>query len=252
MPRYKLTVEYDGTGLVGWQRQAKGQSVQALLERAVTLYCGETITVHGAGRTDAGVHALAMTAHLDLSRADSPDKIRGALNHHMRPARVSVLSAEFVAGDFDARRSAKSRLYLYRVLNRRGPPMLDKERVWHVAPPLDADAMAEAARLLLGKHDFSTFRDSLCQAKSPVKTLDRLEVAREGDEIRVTAQARSFLHHQVRNMVGTLKLVGLHQWRPNRVADALAARDRRAGGPMAPAHGLYLVEVIYEPKTLSA
>ncbi len=246
MPRYKLTIEYDGTGLVGWQRQAKGQSVQEALERAVTLYCGRAITVHGAGRTDAGVHALAMTAHLDLPRADAPDKIRGALNHHMRPAKIAVLSAEPVDDAFDARRSAKSRVYLYRILNRRAPPMLDKDRVWHVAPPLDADAMAEAAQFLLGKHDFSTFRDSLCQAKSPVKTLDRLEVARAGDEIHVTAQARSFLHHQVRNMVGTLKLVGLHQWRPQRVAEALAARDRRAGGPMAPAHGLYLVEVIYE------
>jgi len=245
MPRYKLTIEYDGTGLVGWQRQAKGESVQELLERAVTLYCGQQITVHGAGRTDAGVHALGMTAHLDLPRADAPDKIRGALNHHMRPVRVSVLNAELVADAFDARRSAKSRLYRYRILNRRGPPMLDKDRVWHVAPPLDDEAMAEGAQYLLGKHDFSTFRDSLCQAKTPVKTLDRLDVERDGDEIRVTAQARSFLHHQVRNMVGTLKLVGLHQWRPNRVAEALGARDRRAGGPMAPAHGLYLVAVLY-------
>ena len=245
MPRYKLTIEYDGTGLVGWQRQAKGESVQELLERAVTLYCGQQITVHGAGRTDAGVHALGMTAHLDLPRADAPDKIRGALNHHMRPVRVSVLNAELVADAFDARRSAKSRLYRYRILNRRGPPMLDKDRVWHVAPPLDDEAIAEGAQYLLGKHDFSTFRDSLCQAKTPVKTLDRLDVERDGDEIRVTAQARSFLHHQVRNMVGTLKLVGLHQWRPNRVAEALGARDRRAGGPMAPAHGLYLVAVLY-------
>jgi tRNA pseudouridine38-40 synthase len=246
MPRYKLTIEYDGTGLVGWQRQPKGDSVQGLLERAVTLYCGEHITVHGAGRTDAGVHALGMTAHLDLPRADAPDKIRGALNHHLRPAKVAVLNAEPAADDFDARRSAKSRVYLYRILNRRGPPMLDKDRVWHVAPPLDDGAMAEGAQLLLGKHDFSTFRDSLCQAKSPVKTLDRLAVEREGDEIRIAAQARSFLHHQVRNMVGTLKLVGLHQWRPDRVAEALAQRDRRAGGPMAPAHGLYLVAVRYD------
>jgi len=246
MPRYKLTIEYDGTGLVGWQRQAAGESVQALLERAVRLYCGRDISVHGAGRTDAGVHALGMTAHLDLPRGDAPEKIRGALNHHMRPARVSVLGAEPVADDFDARRSARSRVYLYRILNRRAPPMLDRNRVWHVAPPLDADAMRDAAQLLLGKHDFSTFRDSLCQARSPVKTLDRLGVVRSGNEIRVTAEARSFLHHQVRNMVGTLKLVGLHQWRPQRVADALAARDRRAGGPMAPAFGLYLVEVIYE------
>ncbi len=246
MPRYKLTVEYDGTGLVGWQRQAKGASVQELLERAVELYCGQAITVHGAGRTDAGVHALGMTAHLDLPREDSADKIRGALNHHLRPAAIAVLAAEPAAEDFDSRRSARSRLYRYRILNRRAPPMLDRHRAWHVAPELDAEAMAEAARLLLGKHDFSSFRDSLCQAKSPVKTLDRLDVARDGDEICVTAQARSFLHHQVRNMVGTLKLVGLHQWRPTRVAEALAARDRKAGGPMAPAHGLYLVEVLYD------
>ncbi|HEY5210235.1 MAG TPA: tRNA pseudouridine(38-40) synthase TruA, partial [Stellaceae bacterium] len=197
--------------------------------------------------TDAGVHALAMTAHLDLPRADAPDKIRGALNYHLRPALISVLSAEPVAADFNARRAARARLYRYRILNRRAPPMLDRNRVWLVAPPLDADAMAQAAALLLGRHDFSTFRDSLCQAKSPVKTLDRLEVARDGDEIHITALARSFLHHQVRNMVGTLKLVGLHQWPPHRVAEALAARDRRAGGPMAPAHGLYLVEVRYEP-----
>jgi tRNA pseudouridine38-40 synthase len=245
MPRYKLTIEYDGTGLVGWQRQANGISVQAILECAVERYCGRRITVHGAGRTDAGVHALGMTAHLDLPRADSPDKIRGALNHHARPAAVAILRAEPVAPDFDARRSARARVYRYRILNRRAPPMLDRARVWHVGPPLDEVAMAEGARALLGKHDFSTFRDSLCQARSPVKTLDRLEVIRDGEEIWVEARARSFLHHQVRNMVGTLKLVGLHQWRPQRVAEALAARNRNAGGPMAPACGLYLVEVVY-------
>jgi tRNA pseudouridine38-40 synthase len=245
MPRYKLTIEYDGTGLVGWQRQAKGQSVQALLERAVELYCGHELTVHGAGRTDAGVHALGMTAHLDLPREDATDKIRGALNHHLRPAAVAVLAVERVAEQFDARRSARDRVYRYRILNRRAPPMLERDRVWHVAPELDAEAMAAAARLLLGKHDFTTFRDSLCQARSPVKTLDRLEVTRDAEEIRVEARARSFLHHQVRNMVGTLKLVGLGQWSVKRVAEALEARDRRAGGPTAPAHGLYLVEVIY-------
>jgi tRNA pseudouridine38-40 synthase len=245
MPRYKLTIEYDGTGLVGWQRQANGLSVQAILERAAELYCGARLTVHGAGRTDAGVHALGMTAHLDLPRPDAPDKIRGALNHHMRPAAIAVLDVAAVAPDFDARRSARGRIYHYRILNRRAPPVLDRNRVWHVGRPLDEHAMAEAAHLLLGKHDFTTFRDSLCQARTPVKTLDRLDVARVGDEIRITAAARSFLHHQVRNMVGTLKLVGLHQWRPGRVAEALAARDRRAGGPMAPAQGLYLVEVIY-------
>jgi tRNA pseudouridine38-40 synthase len=246
MPRYKLTIEYDGTGLVGWQRQAKGASVQELLERAVELYCGQAITVHGAGRTDAGVHALGMTAHLDLPREDAADKIRGALNHHMRPAAVGVLDVERVADNFDARRSARARIYRYRILNRRAPPVLERDRVWHVGTLLDAEAMAEAAALLLGRHDFTSFRDSACQAKSPVKTLDRLEVARAGDEIHVTARARSFLHHQVRNMVGTLKLVGQGKWRPAQVAKALEARDRAAAGPTAPAQGLYLVEVIYD------
>jgi tRNA pseudouridine38-40 synthase len=245
MPRYRLTIEYDGTGLVGWQRQANGVSVQALLENAVRLYCGERTPVHGAGRTDAGVHALGMTAHLDLPRPDAPDKIRGALNHHLRPAAIAVLEVAAAAPDFDARRQARGRVYRYRILNRRAPPVLDRNRVWHVGRPLDETAMAEAAALLLGRHDFTTFRDSLCQARSPVKTLDRLEVRRAGEEVCIEAQARSFLHHQVRNMVGTLKLVGLHQWRPGRVAEALEARDRRAGGPMAPAHGLYLFEVRY-------
>jgi tRNA pseudouridine38-40 synthase len=245
MPRYKLTLEYDGTGLVGWQRQRTGVSVQALLETAVERFCGERVTVHGQGRTDAGVHALAQTAHLDLSSAADPAVIRGALNHHLKPAAVAVLLVEPVSEGFDARRSARGRLYRYRILNRRAPATLERRRVWHVAVPLDAAAMQAAARHLLGRHDFSTFRDSLCQAKSPVKTLDRLEVARSGDEIAIAAAARSFLHHQVRNMVGTLKLVGAGKWRPDDVAAALAARDRRAGGPTAPAEGLYLVRVIY-------
>jgi len=245
VPRYKLTIEYDGTGLVGWQRQPAGVSVQASLEDAVAKFCGERITVHGAGRTDAGVHALAQVAHLDLAREHDPDTIRGALNHHLRPAPISVLAAEPAAQDFDARRSAIGRVYRYRILNRRPPPMLDRMRVWHVSPPLDLAAMQEGARHLTGRHDFSTFRDSLCQAKTPVKTLDALEVSRAGEEIHIEARARSFLHHQVRNMAGTLKLVGLGQWSPRDVATALAAKDRRAGGPTAPAEGLYLVEVTY-------
>jgi tRNA pseudouridine38-40 synthase len=249
MPRYKLTVEYDGSGLVGWQRQANGLSVQEVLETAVERFCGEAITVHGAGRTDAGVHALAQTAHLDLPRAAEPEIIRSALNHHARPAAVSVLAVEEVPASFDARRSARGRVYRYRILNRRPPPVLERGRVWHVGPRLDAEAMQEAALLLLGKHDFTSFRDTMCQAKSPVKTLDRLDVARTGDEIVIDARARSFLHHQVRNMVGTLKLVGAGKWRVARVADALAACDRRAGGPTAPPDGLYLVEVIYAPLT---
>ena len=245
MPRYRLTIEYDGTGLVGWQRQPNGLSVQAALEAAVEKFCGDKITVHGAGRTDAGVHALAQVAHVDLPRPYPGDTIRGALNHHLRPAAISVLAVEAAAPDFDARRSAIERVYRYRILNRRPPPMLDRMRVWHVAPPLDLAAMQAGARRLIGKHDFSTFRDSLCQAKSPVKTLDALDVTRAGEEIHIEARARSFLHHQVRNMAGTLKLVGLGQWSPEDVARALDARDRRAGGPTAPAEGLYLVEVTY-------
>jgi len=246
MPRYKLTLEYDGTGLVGWQRQASGLSVQEILETAVERFCGEAVRLHGAGRTDAGVHALAQVAHLDLPRETDPEEIRGALNHHVRPHAVSVLAVEPVPATFHARTSARSRHYRYRILNRRSPPALERGRVWHVGPPLDAGAMREGARHLLGKHDFTTFRDALCQAKSPVKTLDALEVAEIGEEILVEAQARSFLHHQVRNIVGTLKLVGLGKWSPLHVKRALEARDRRAGGPTAPAQGLCLVAVIYQ------
>jgi tRNA pseudouridine38-40 synthase len=245
VPRYKLTLEYDGTGLVGWQRQPNGLSVQAALEAAVAKLSGERVTVHGAGRTDAGVHALAQVAHLDLGREYPAETIRSALNHHLRPSAISVLAAEEVAGNFHARLSATGRVYRYRILNRRPPPMLDRMRVWHVPSPLDLTAMQEGARHLVGRHDFSTFRDSLCQSKSPVKTLDALEVSRAGEEIHIEARARSFLHHQVRNMAGTLKLVGLRQWRPEDVAKALDARDRRAGGPTAPAAGLYLVEISY-------
>lgn len=245
MPRYKLTIEYDGGDLVGWQRQANGLSVQEVLETAVERFCGERVRVHGAGRTDAGVHALGQTAHLDLARAASPEEVQGALNYHIRPAPVAVLAVEEAAADFDARRSARGRVYLYRIVNRRAPLVLDRGRAWHVPPALDADSMHEAAQLLLGRHDFTTFRDSLCQAKSPVKTLDRLEVTRAGEEINIAAAARSFLHHQVRNMVGTLKLVGSGKWRACDVAAALEACDRRAGGPTAPPDGLYLVRVVY-------
>jgi tRNA pseudouridine38-40 synthase len=245
MPRYKLILEYDGTGLVGWQRQNNGLSVQEVVETAVERYCGKAITVHGAGRTDAGVHALAQAAHLDLPKEAAPEVIRNALNQHMKPHAVAVLEVARVADHFDARRSAKGRVYRYRILNRRPPAVLERNRVWHVGPALDVAAMQAGARLLIGRHDFSSFRDSLCQAKSPVKTLDVLDVAVQGDEIIVEARARSFLHHQVRNMVGTLKLVGAGKWKPARVAEALEARDRRAGGPTAPAEGLYLVDVIY-------
>ena len=249
MPRYKLTIEYDGTGFVGWQRQANGLSVQEALEAAVTRFCGERVTVHGAGRTDAGVHALGQSAHLDLTRPVSADVLRSAVNHHLRPTAISILAAASASENFDARLSATSRVYRYRILNRRAPPALKRGRVWQVAPPLDVEAMCEGARHLVGHHDFSTFRDSLCQAKSPLKTLDALELRRVGEEIHIEARARSFLHHQVRNMAGTLKLVGLGRWHPDDVARALAARDRRAGGPTAPPEGLYLVEVRYPRET---
>jgi tRNA pseudouridine38-40 synthase len=245
MPRYKLTIEYDGSGLVGWQRQANGLSVQEILEIAAERFCGRKLIVHGAGRTDAGVHALAQAAHIDLPKEWPTDVIRNALNQHVKPHAVSIITVEPVADHFDARRSARSRVYRYRILNRRAPAAVERGRVWHVGVPLDTDAMQEGAKLLLGKHDFTTFRDSECQANSPVKTLDMLAVTRQGDEVQIEARARSFLHHQVRNMVGTLKLVGAGKWRAQRVGEALEARDRRAGGPTAPPEGLYLVEVVY-------
>jgi tRNA pseudouridine38-40 synthase len=245
VPRYKLTIEYDGTGLVGWQRQPQGLSVQEALESAVANFCGQRVTVYGAGRTDAGVHALAQVAHLDLARAAPADVVRGALNHYLRHTAISVLAVEPVAPDFDARLCAIERVYVYRILNRRAPAALERGRVWRVAPPLDAEAMAKGAKHLIGHHDFTTFRDRMCQAKSPLRTLDALDVRRFGEEIRITARARSFLHRQVRNIAGTLELVGIGRWQPQGVAAALAARDRRAGGPTAPAEGLYLAEIHY-------
>ncbi len=254
MPRFKLTLEYDGRAFVGWQRQDNGPSVQAALEEAVAAFSGDLAVVHGAGRTDAGVHATAQVAHVDLGRDWPADTVRNALNAHLRPARVAVLAAEAVMPSFHARFSAISRTYLYRILNRRAPPALDRGRVWWVPAPLEAAAMADAAAVLTGHHDFTTFRASLCQARSPVRTLDRLEVERCGAEIRIQAEARSFLHHQVRNITGTLKLVGEGRWTPADVAAALAAGDRRRGGPTAPADGLYLIAVGYPdaPATISA
>ncbi len=245
MSRYKLTVEYDGTPFVGWQRQENGPSVQAALEAAIEAFCGETVRVQGAGRTDAGVHAIGQVAHLDLARERDPFRISEALNHHLKPAPVAVLAVETVADDFDARRSATARHYEYRILNRRAPPAIERDRVWHVTAPLDADAMHEAARPALGKHDFTTFRAAQCQAKSPVRTLDRLDVARHGDTLVVNAAARSFLHSQVRSLVGSLKLVGEGKWRPQDFRAALRAADRAACGPLAPPCGLYLVRVDY-------
>ncbi len=245
MTRFRLDLEYDGTGFVGWQRQANGPSVQQALEEAVRRFCGETVTAVAAGRTDAGVHALGQVAHVDIEKEVDADTVREAVNYHLRPRPVAVLRAAAVAPDFHARFDAVERRYVYRILNRRAPPTLDRHRVWFVPRPLDAAAMDAAAQCLVGHHDFTTFRSAECQARSPEKTLDRLTVRREGDEIVVDARARSFLHNQVRRMVGTLKLVGEGKWSAEDVAAALAARDGTRAGPTAPAEGLYLVSVGY-------
>ena len=243
--RYRVTLEYDGGGFVGWQRQDNGASVQGTLEDAIEKLTGERVTVHGAGRTDAGVHALGQVAHFDIAKELPGDKVRDALNHFVRPAAIAVLDATKAAADFHARFSATGRHYLYRILTRRPPPVLEAGKVWHVAHTLDAEAMHQAAQALTGQHDFTTFRAAECQAKSPVKTLDRLDVRRAADEIHVEASARSFLHHQVRSLVGSLKLVGEGRWRAADLADALAAKDRARCGPVAPPDGLYLVKVDY-------
>jgi tRNA pseudouridine38-40 synthase len=245
MPRYKLTIEYDGTPFVGWQVQDNGLSVQGVLTQAIAALAGEAAAVHGAGRTDAGVHALGQVAHVDLAKVWDADTVRDALNAHLRPHPVAVLTAEPVEDTFDARFSARMRHYRYRIVNRRADLALDLNRAWRVPRPLDEAAMHAAARCLIGKHDFTTFRAAECQAKSPEKTLDRLDVERAGEEISVWASARSFLHHQVRSMVGSLVLVGEGKWSAQDLARVLAARDRAACGPVAPPEGLYLVRVDY-------
>jgi tRNA pseudouridine38-40 synthase len=246
MTRWKLTLEYDGGAFVGWQRQDNGPSVQEALEDAVFAFSGEQVTSHAAGRTDSGVHALGQVAHIDLSKDLSAQRLQDALNHFLRRRHVAVREVEAVSADFHARFSATERAYRYRILNRRPPPALDAGRVWWLPVPLDAGAMAVGAAHLVGHHDFTSFRASACQAASPVKTLDHLTVAEAGEEIHVTAAARSFLHHQVRNIVGTLKLVGEGKWAPDRIERALAAKDRSAAGPTAPAEGLYLTGVRYD------
>lgn len=245
MPRYRITVEYDGTGFVGWQRQDTGPSIQGALEDAVFAFTGERVHVQGAGRTDAGVHARGQVAHFDLAREQPTESVRGALCFHLRPNAIVVPSAELVPEDFHARFSANYRRYRYRILNRRSPAAIDRTQVWHVPMPLDADAMGEAAALLIGKHDFNSFRSINCQAASSLKTLDMLTVHRDGEEIAVDVGARSFLHNQVRILVGTLQLVGRGQWTKQDVAAALAARDRTRAGPTAPPIGLCLMEVRY-------
>ncbi len=247
MPRHKLTIEYDGAPFVGWQRQANGRAVQQAIEEALQRLTGETVTLHGAGRTDAGVHALGQVAHFDLEREWSCDTLRDGLNAHLRPEPVTVLLAETVAAGFDARHSAIRRHYAYRILMRRAPPAIERGHVWHVARTLNAVAMHRAAQRLVGTHDFTTFRSTECQAKSPVRTLDRLDVLMHDDELVVSAVARSFLHNQVRSLVGSLKLVGEGRWSADDIENALNARDRTASGPVAPPDGLYLVRVDYPP-----
>jgi tRNA pseudouridine38-40 synthase len=245
MPRYKLILEYDGTPFVGWQIQENGPSVQGRLAEAIQAFSGELSVPRGAGRTDAGVHALGQVAHFDLAKGWPLYKVRDALNAQLRPDPISVLACDYAAEDFDARFSAVARQYLYRIVNRRSPLALDRNRAWLVVHALDAAAMHDAAQVLVGHHDFSTFRSSECQATSPVKTLDRLAVSRDGEEIKIEVSARSFLHNQVRSMVGSLKLVGEGKWTARDLKQALEARDRAACGPVAPACGLYLAKVDY-------
>jgi tRNA pseudouridine38-40 synthase len=245
MPRYKLIIEYDGTPFFGWQWQDNAPTVQGALTAALTAMCGHAVKVQGAGRTDAGVHALGQVAHVDLEKDWRADRVRDAVNAHLRPHPVAVLSAEKVPDGFDARFSAKKRHYVYRIANRRADLALDRLRAWRVPRQLDAEAMQAAAQRLVGKHDFTTFRSSECQAKSAVKTLDQLDVTRDGDEVRIETSARSFLHNQVRSMVGSLALVGDGKWSADDLAAALAARSRHACAPVAPPDGLYLVSVDY-------
>lgn len=246
MPRFKLIVEYDGGPYAGWQRQSNGPSVQAELEAAVEAFCGESVIAFGSGRTDAGVHAMGQVAHIDLARDWPPDTVRDAVNAHLRETCVAVLSVEVVTADFDARFSARRRFYIYRILDRRSPAALLAGRVWWVSRPLDVAAMDGAAKRLLGTHDFSTFRAANCQAKNPVRTLDRLDVTRAADGgIEILASARSFLHSQIRSFAGSLKLVGERRWTDDDLTAALEARDRRRCGPVAPPGGLYFVGVDY-------
>ena len=245
MPRYRLLIEYDGRPYHGFQAQADQPSVQGSIERAIEAFCGESLRLHAAGRTDSGVHATGQVVHIDLEKAWDAAVVRDALNAHLAPEPIAILDAALARPDFHARFSARERRYLYRVLNRKSPPALERGRVWHVKKPFDAEAMHAAAQVLVGEHDFTTFRDLNCQARSPIKTLDEARVWREGEEVRLEFAARSFLHRQVRSMTGSLAQVGLGRWSGGDLAAALEARDRAACGPVAPADGLYLVSVAY-------
>lgn len=245
MPRYRVTLEYDGGAFLGWQIQAEGRTVQGAVTEALYRFTGETTAVRGAGRTDTGVHALGQVAHFECAKTYDPFRVREALNFHLKPEPVTVLECVVAAPDFDARFDATRREYLYRILTRRAPPVLDRGRVWWVPRPLDWEKMAEAASVLEGHHDFTTFRAAACQAASPLRTLDRFTVSQAGDEIRIATEARSFLHNQVRSMVGSLKCVGEGRWTRDDLRRALDARDRAACGPIAPPYGLYLARVEY-------
>ena len=245
MTRFRLTIEYDGGPFMGWQRQPHGPSVQQAIEEAAKAAFGEEVLVYAAGRTDTGVHALAMTAHVHIERKVTAFRLGEALNAKLRPQPVAILACEQVADEWHARFDCIGRRYRYRIVNRRAPLALDKGKAWRIPRPLDARAMHEAAQLLLGRHDFTTFRSVQCQAESPVKTLDRLDVFREGEEVRIEAEARSFLHHQVRSMVGCLALVGQGKWSAGDLEEALEAADRNRLGLNAPPDGLYFVEAKY-------
>jgi tRNA pseudouridine38-40 synthase len=245
MTRWKITLEYDGTAYCGWQRQAHDLSIQQIVEEAIEKFSGEQVTLHVAGRTDAGVHACAQVAHFDLAKETDGDTVRDAVNFHVKPHRVAVLKAEAVDNDFHARFGARGRSYRYIIVNRRAPLALLADHAWHVPKPLSIEPMQQAAQLLIGQHDFSTFRAQNCQANSPIKTLDVLEIKKEDEQLIFSTRARSFLYHQVRNMVGTLVMVGNGQWSVEQFKSAFEARDRKAGGPTAPAHGLYFWGVEY-------
>ena len=245
MPRYKITIEYDGTDYAGWQQQKDAPSIQEELQKAAFKFLAEDVVITGAGRTDAGVHALGQVAHFDTTKTLEPFKLCQAFNAHLRPQPISVLNAEIVSDDFHARFDAKKRFYVYKILNRRSRPALYTNRMWWVHQPLDIDKMQDAAQVLIGKHDFTTFRAAACQAKSPIKTLDEIRVERYDEFVFFYFSARSFLHHQVRNIVGTLKLVGEGIWNKQNVINALNAKDRKAGGPTAAAEGLYFEKVVY-------